>query len=417
MAAESKHDASHKSTVDVDRVMSLVKKIQKGQVQCPKDLGCDEISAWLMERQAEEPLLGSMGDEEFREDHPAFVEMSEIFASLYMVQRSNFWTEIEVEKEFGEDRKDFLSQSPEFRTAVVRYLAWFQNADALVADNLGTFEKEVCLFNLKRLLRFQAMMEDIHAKTYALLTKLVVVEQDEIEKMWRSMQDMEGVKLKADWAKKWTDPSIRSFAERVLGFLCVESIMFSSAFCFFTWLKKRGIMKKTTFSNAKIMADEIEHCRTGAILSMVLMFPVPERQVRLIMEEAVNAEIMFICGTPDRSLDSIDEEEFSALTLKNTGTLSDLSLPGMNKTLMCKYVRHVANTWLVNMGFAPLYDDKNPFTWMTSMKLDVKTNFFEGAVQEYNDVGMAPTVVNALLKGETETLKRATSYSAGDDDF
>jgi hypothetical protein len=56
-------------------------------------------------------------------------------------------------------------------------------------------------------------------------------------------------------ALRWIGGGER-FAERLVGFACVEGIFFSGSFCAVYWLKKRGLMPGLTFSNELISRDE-----------------------------------------------------------------------------------------------------------------------------------------------------------------
>ena len=58
----------------------------------------------------------------------------------------------------------------------------------------------------------------------------------------------------------------RSFYERLVGFACVEGILFSGSFCAIYWLKKRGLMPGLTFSNELISRDEGLHCDFACLI-------------------------------------------------------------------------------------------------------------------------------------------------------
>lgn len=67
------------------------------------------------------------------------------------------------------------------------------------------------------------------------------------------------VAKKAEWAMRWISSS-NVFAERLVGFACVEGIHFSGSFCSIFWLKKRCLMPGLSFSNVLISRDEGLHC-------------------------------------------------------------------------------------------------------------------------------------------------------------
>jgi ribonucleotide reductase beta subunit family protein with ferritin-like domain len=171
------------------------------------------------------------------------------------------------------------------------------------------------------------------------------------------------VKKKADWAVKWIG-SEASFAERLVGFACVEGIFFSGSFCAVFWLKKRGLLPGLTFSNELISRDEGLHCDFACLLYSKLEEKLPEATVQAIVRDAVAVETGFIC---------------EALPV---------SLIGMNSDLMRQYIRFVADRLLVSLGCRTIYGAKNPFEWMDMISLEGKTNFFEKKVGEYQKAGV-----------------------------
>jgi ribonucleotide reductase beta subunit family protein with ferritin-like domain len=58
-------------------------------------------------------------------------------------------------------------------------------------------------------------------------------------------------------------------------------------------------------------------------------------------------------------------------------------LIGMNAESMCSYIEFVSDRLLVQLGYNKLFTTPNPFTWMESISLEGKTNFFEKRVGEY----------------------------------
>jgi len=50
---------------------------------------------------------------------------------------------------------------------------------------------------------------------------------------------------------------------------------------------------------------------------------------------------------------------------------------------MCSYIEFVSDRLLVQLGYNKLFTTPNPFTWMESISLEGKTNFFEKRVGEY----------------------------------
>ena len=171
------------------------------------------------------------------------------------------------------------------------------------------------------------------------------------------------MQAKAQWALKWIG-SDASFAQRLVGFACVEGIFFSGSFCALFWLKKRGLMPGLTFSNELIARDEGLHCDFACLLYSMLERPLSDEMLHAIIREAVDIERSFVCDA------------------------LPVDLIGMNARLMVQYIEFVADRLLTELGAPPLYGSANPFDWMDLISLQGKTNFFERRVGEYQKAGV-----------------------------
>ena len=117
-------------------------------------------------------------------------------------------------------------------------------------------------------------------------------------------------------------------------------------------------MPGLTFSNELISRDESMHT-DFAILMYKRELKLSESVVHSIVSEAVAIEKTFIT---------------ESLPCK---------LIGMNAESMCSYIEFVSDRLLVQLGYTKLFNTPNPFTWMESISLEGKTNFFEKRVGEY----------------------------------
>ena len=57
---------------------------------------------------------------------------------------------------------------------------------------------------------------------------------------------------------------------------------------------------------------------------------------------------------------------------------------GMNATLMKQYIEFVADRLIMQLSYEPLYNTKNPFSFMELISLQTKENFFEKRVSNYS---------------------------------
>jgi ribonucleotide reductase beta subunit family protein with ferritin-like domain len=169
---------------------------------------------------------------------------------------------------------------------------------------------------------------------------------------------------KANWALKWCNRDLASFAERLIAFAAVEGIFFSGSFCSIFWMKKRGLMPGLCFSNELISRDEGMHCDFACLLYTKLVNKLSEEAVHNIISAAVEIEKEFV-------RDALPVE-----------------LIGMNSKLMSQYIEFCADRLIVALGYDKMYRATNPFDWMDMISLQGKTNFFEKRVSEYAKSGV-----------------------------
>ena len=113
-------------------------------------------------------------------------------------------------------------------------------------------------------------------------------------------------------------------------------------------------------SNEFISRDEALHCEHAILLYSKLERKLNRNEIYDIIKEAVEIEKEFITeAIPCR-------------------------LIGMNAGLMNQYIEFVADRLVLQLGYDKIYNTKNPFSFMESISLDRKTNFFESRVSEYS---------------------------------
>ena len=302
---------------------------------------------------------------------------------MYKKHEASFWTAEEID--LGSDLRDWDNLSDKERHFITHVLAFFAASDGIVNENLAAkFANEVQIPEARSFYGFQIAMENIHSETYSLLIDTYVRDTDEKNRLFNAVHTVPAVAKKAAWAVNWINDR-NCFAERLVGFACVEGILFSGSFCAIYWLKKRGLMPGLTFSNELISRDEGLHADFACLLYSMLENKLPEEVIHSIIRGAVEVEREFIC---------------EALPC---------DLIGMNSNLMSKYIEFVADRLLGALGHSKLYNTANPFDWMELISLQGKTNFFEKRVGEYQKKG----VMASLNKQDGEN----TSAFALDVDF
>jgi ribonucleoside-diphosphate reductase subunit M2 len=307
---------------------------------------------------AEEPLL--MPNEDrftlFPMKYPRIWE-------YYKKAEASFWTAEEIDLTY--DYRDWITLNENEQHFITHVLAFFAASDGIVLENLCVrFMKEIQVPEARAFYAFQQSIENIHSETYALLLETYVKDPIQKRNLFRAIHTIPTVKKKADWAMKWIESSSARFAERLVGFACVEGIFFSGSFCAIFWLKKRGLMKGLTFSNELISRDEGLHCDFACELYSELKHKLSEEELHEIVSNAVAIEKEFVCD---------------ALSC---------ALVGMNADLMSDYVEFVADRLLVQLGASKYYNAQNPFDWMETISLQGKANFFEHRVDQYQKAGV-----------------------------
>jgi len=326
--------------------------------ELPSDLSkMASVTEELKKLQAEEPLL--MENKHrwvmFPLQYPEIWEM-------YKKHEASFWTAEEID--LAQDMRDWDGLSNDEQHFIKHVLAFFAASDGIVNENLSTnFSDEIQVPEARAFYGFQMAMENIHSETYSLLIEQYIRDSDERMKLFHAIETIPAVAVKAQWAVDWMNPD-RSFYERLVGFACVEGILFSGSFCAVYWLKKRGLMPGLTFSNELISRDEGLHTDFACLIYKLLKHKLEDDMVHDIIRGAVAAEKEFICDA------------------------LPCALIGMNSSQMMEYIQFVADRLLTALGHPKLYNTANPFDWMELISLQGKTNFFEKRVGEYQKKGV-----------------------------
>jgi ribonucleoside-diphosphate reductase subunit M2 len=291
------------------------------------------------------------------------IEHADVWA-MYKKAEASFWTAEEID--LAHDHKDWnVKLNDKERHFISHVLAFFAASDGIVNENLvANFATEVQWAEARCFYGFQVAIENIHSEVYSLLIDTYVKDLVKKAECLNAIETMPCVAKKADWALRWCDPTVASFAERLVAFAAVEGIFFSGSFCAIFWLKKRGLMPGLCFSNELISRDEGMHCDFACLLYSKLRNSLTLERINAIIGNAVEIEKEFVV---------------SALPVE---------LIGMNSRTMCTYIEFCADRLLVSLGCPKLYEATNPFDWMELISLQGKTNFFEKRVGDYQKAGV-----------------------------
>ena len=279
---------------------------------------------------------------------------------MYNHQLQSFWTAEEID--FSADISDWESLLPQEREFLENILAFFAGSDGIIFENINcNFSEEIQIPEVRCCYGFQAMMENIHSTCYSLMIETYVKDEKRKDELLNAIEKLPAVQEKAQWACKYLDQSI-PFGVRLIAFAIVEGIFFAGSFCSIFWLKytKGKMTKAFGKSNEFIARDESLHVDFSVLLYSYIEDRISEYKIHSIFKEAVDVEKRFINDS-----------------LK-------CNLLGMNAEKMSQYIEFVSDRLLNQLGYNKLYNVTCPFSFMETMGLDGKTNFFENRISEYN---------------------------------
>ena len=283
---------------------------------------------------------------------------------MYKKQQAAFWKAEEIS--FVGLKEDMATLNPDEKHFIKWILAFFAASDGIVNMNLKErFSREIQNMEAAICYDWQTMMENIHGEVYSLMLDSVIEDPTEKKFLFNAIETIPTVKKMAEWAFKWIESDL-SFAYRVIAFAFIEGVFFSGAFASIFWFKKYKNRGKLFFaglvkSNEFIARDEGMHCDFACLLYKKLNKKLMPEVVYELAQEAVNIAT-----------------EFTNDALK-------VKLIGMNDEMMADYIKYIADRLLVALGYAKLYNKKNPFRFMNTIGLFGKTNFFESRATEYQD--------------------------------
>jgi len=284
------------------------------------------------------------------------VEYGDIY-NLYKKAVACFWTSDEIS--LSEDACAYEQLTDNEKILLQRVLGFFSQADSIVLENIqANFGEEITIPESRMFLSNQAFMESEHAIVYSALIDALISDPGERALLLDAIRHIPSVREKAVWAERWMNRQQR-FATRLVGFACVEGILFSSSFASIFWLKTRQNIPGLNLSNQFIARDEAMHVDHAVLLYKELIHKLPQDEIHTIIRGAVDAEKAFVDDA-----------------MPNT-------LIGMNKDLMKQYVEFVADTLATDLGYEQIYGSKNPFSFMEHLGLQGKTNFFEHRPSDY----------------------------------
>jgi ribonucleotide reductase beta subunit family protein with ferritin-like domain len=277
--------------------------------------------------------------------------------NMYKKMQAAFWTAEEID--WSKDKYDFDKLNKDEQKFIKYVLAFFSSSDIIINITLAErIAKEIQPLEAVITYQFQMMIENVHSEVYSMQIDNIIRETSEKYEILNSIENVPCIKKKMDWMLKWVD-STDSFGTRLIAQVISEGLFFSGSFCAIFWLKQKNIMPGLITSNELISRDENMHTEFSIMLYHMLSKKLSTKKIHDMFTDAVETEKVFICES------------------------LPCSLLGMNASLMEDYIKFVADTLLVKLDCAKLYNINNPFTWMEMLSMDKKANFFETRPSQY----------------------------------
>lgn len=286
------------------------------------------------------------------------------------------WTVDEID--LHRDRADFLTMFPEERHFIMTILMFFKGGDGAVIDNTFLhFLSVIQSPEAKAFMCEQLGNENTHGEMYRILLETVAESAEEAERLLESFDSYPYVKKKMDWVESRLKEEL-DFRERLITFVAVEGILFSSSFCGLYWLKSKGLCHGITFSNELISRDEGLHTDFGILLYSKFK-PLPTEKIHEIFMEAFEVEKNFV-------------EE----ALPNP-------LNGIDAPTMIRYVKMVINRLCSMIGVPTMFTDAASPGFMDLISLHGKAQFFERK-QEYMEGDLSSSGSNVPFDFKLENF-------------
>jgi ribonucleotide reductase beta subunit family protein with ferritin-like domain len=281
----------------------------------------------------------------------------------YKTHESTMWSSVEIN--YNEDIDDYFHKlTDNDRKLIDRVISFFILGDGAITENLTLrFMTECESYEELAFFTFQSSIETVHAETYALFA-LTFAENNEniLKERISKLEECSYIDMKMSFIKKYTYGDY-SIAERRLAFACSEGIFFSNLFLVPYFYDSIGLLHAFAHANKLISRDESLHREfnnLGFRRNKDICRCSDERAYEII-KESVDIEFKFI--------EYILEEPIRDLTIDK----------------FKDYCMSVADNLSVEAGLSPIYNKKNPFSWLDNISMQPKTNFYERDNGRYNN--------------------------------
>ena len=301
----------------------------------------------------------------------------------YKTGVANNWVpeEIAMQEDVEQWKSDIKLEESE-RKLILRNLGFFSTAESLTANNIVlAIYNHITNPECRQYLLRQAYEEAIHTDTFIYCCDTLGLDPDEIYNMYKTVPS---IKEKDDFVVELTqsvsDPEFRTdsseniqkFLRDLIGYYVImEGIFFYAGFAMMLALKRQNKMAGIGEQFEFIMRDESVHLAFGCDLINTIKAENPD-----VWTDEFRHEITELIK---KSVEL--EKKYAYDTCPN-------NLLGVNPRQFAEYVEYIADRRLERIGLPRIYNEDNPFPWMSqATDLAKEKNFFETRVTEYQTAG------------------------------
>lgn len=300
------------------------------------------------------------------------------FYDMYRDAIANTWSVEEID--FGPDLHDLRERlSPAERHLIRRLVAFFATGDTIVSNNLVlNLYKHVNSPEARMYLSRQLFEEAQHIQFYLTLLDSYIPDDRERAQAFAAIENIPSIREKGEFCFRWigsisslerieTSDDRRAFLMNLITFAAaIEGLFFFAAFAYVYYLRSRGVLNGLASGTNWVFRDESMHMQFAFSVIETVRREHPElfdeqleASVRRMLDEAVNAELLF-------AADVLSE-----------------GIAGLSIGDMKQYLQYIADCRLQTLGYAPAHGVKNPFDFMALQDVQELTNFFERRPSAY----------------------------------
>lgn len=307
------------------------------------------------------------------------------FYEMYRAAIKNTWTVEEVD--FSTDLADLSRMSAGERHLINRLVAFFATGDSIVANNLVlNLYQHINSPEGRMYLSRQLYEEALHVQFYLTLLDTYMPDAKERNLAFQAIDKIPTIKKKGEFCFKWIDSindlsRLNSKEDRQRFLLnlicfasCIEGLFFFAAFAYVYFLRSKGLLHGLATGTNWVFRDE--SCHMNFAFSVIQQAKDEEPD---LFDRKMQSSIVQMIN------EAIDCEMVFAQDVLSVGVM------GLSERDMRSYLEFIGDQRLVSLGLNPIYNSKNPFSFMELQDVQELTNFFERRVASYQ-VGVEGSV-------------------------